>query len=76
VFPTREIDRKGKLAANSNETAGNVRPGNGAGVPRVEEQEDCLKGYSDRIALVAHYPQALVEIPIDTLDEHGVVVGT
>ena len=76
MLSTGKIERKWELSADSNKTAGNVRPGNRAGVPCVEEQEDCLEGYSDRIVLVAHYLQALVEIPIDTLDEHGVVVGT
>jgi hypothetical protein len=76
VFTTGEVDRKGELAADGHETARNVRPGDGTGVPRIKEQEYCLEGYPDRIALVTHDPQGLIEILIDTLNEHGVVVRT
>jgi hypothetical protein len=76
VFTTREVDRKGELATDGHETARDVRPGDGTGVSRVKEQEYRLEGYPDRIALVTHDPQGLIQISIDTLNEHRVVVRT
>ncbi len=44
VLITQKVNRKRKLAANRNKTAGDIRPRNGAGVPRLQKQEDSLEG--------------------------------
>ncbi len=62
--------------ANGNETAGDIHPRNGAGVPHVQEQEDCLEGNPHQILFVAHDAKSLIEVPIYVLDKHRIVVCT
>ncbi len=44
VLTTQKVNRKRKFAANRNKTAGDIHPRNRAGVPRIQKQEDSLKG--------------------------------
>ena len=37
MFTTGDIDREGKLLADANKTAGNIRPRNGTGILSVKE---------------------------------------
>jgi hypothetical protein len=65
--------------ANSRPTATsprNVCPRNGARVPGINQQQNCLKGNPYRFLLVCHDFEAFVDILIDAFDQHGVVVPT
>jgi hypothetical protein len=62
--------------ANGNKTTGDIRPRNGAGVPRVQDQEDCPEGVPNQISFVAHDAKSLIEVLIYALDKHRIVVCT
>ncbi len=68
MFTSQVINGKGKFASDSNKAPRNVRPGDGARVPGINQLQNCLKGNSYRSALVFHDIEAFVDIPIDTFD--------
>jgi hypothetical protein len=76
MFPTGEINWKSKLTANGNEATRDVRAWNRARIPCIKKEQDCLKSHTNRIALVAHYLEALCEISINALDDHWVMICT
>jgi hypothetical protein len=76
MFPAGEVNWKGELTANGNEATRDIRAWNRARIPCIKKEQDCLKGHTNRIALIAHYLEAFVKILIDALDDHRVVICT
>lgn len=70
----REVNGKGEFAAEGNEAAGNVSTRHGAGVPSVDEQEDSFESNPNGIALICHDAKSFIQIPVDALDKHRIVV--
>jgi hypothetical protein len=63
-----KIDRKLEFATDSNETSGDICTWDWAGVPSVDEEEDCFEGDSDAVTFVGHDLETFVEKVIDTFD--------
>jgi hypothetical protein len=74
MLPARIVNQKGKFASDSNKAAGNVRPRDGIRVPCVNQKQNCLEGKLDRFLLICHDFEAFVNIQIDTLHQHWVVI--
>ena len=70
----REVNGKREFAAEGNEAAGNVSTRHGAGVPSVDEQEDSFESNPNGIALICHDAKPFIQIPVDALDKHRIVV--
>ena len=71
-----EIDGKREFAADGNKAAGNVSTRNGAGVPSINEKKD---GFDfecdpDGIAFVCHNSKPFVQVSIDALNKHQIMV--
>ena len=71
---SREIDGKREFAANGNEALGNISIRNRPGVPCVNEKKDGFKGGPDGITSVCHDVKPFIQISIDALNEHRIVV--
>ena len=71
-----EVDWELKFTAKSNEASGEVRPRNGGAVPCIKEEQDSFHSNPDGVPFVCHNFQTFVEIAIDTLDQHAVVITT
>jgi hypothetical protein len=76
MFSTGEVNWKGELMANGNKATKDVHAWNRARIPCVKKEQDFLKSHTNRIALVAHYLEALNKISINTLNDHWVVICT
>ena len=74
VNTCREVDGKREFAAGSVETAGYVSTENGAGVPCVNEKKDGFKGKPDGIVFVGHDLKPFIQVSIDALNKHRMVV--
>jgi hypothetical protein len=70
------IDGKCKFTADGNKTTWDIRVWNRARVPRIKQEKDGLKGNTDRVMLIGHDLQALHEVAVNMLNNHGVVVIT
>ena len=71
-----EVDWELKFTAKSNEASGEVRPRNGGTVPCIKEEQDSFHSNPDGVTFVGHNFQTFVEIAIDALDQHTVVIST
>ena len=60
--------------AEGNEAAGNVSTRNGARIPGVNEKEDSFESYPNGIVLICHDAKPFIQVPVDALDEHRIVV--
>jgi hypothetical protein len=74
VSTRREIDWKREFAANGNEAAGNVSTRNRTGVPSVNKKKDGFEGNPDGITFICHDTKLFIQVSIDALNEHGVMV--
>ena len=72
----REVDEKREFTADGNKAAGNVGTRNRTGVPCVNEKKDGFEGSPDGIAFVGHDVKPFIQILIDALNEHRIVVVT
>ena len=70
----RIIDGEGKFASECNKASREVSAGDGRGVPSVKQKQNGLLRDAHRVPFVAQNGQALVEVAIDSFDDHGVVV--
>jgi hypothetical protein len=74
VSTRREIDWKREFAADGNEAAGNVSTRNRTGVPSVKKKKDGFESNPDGIAFIRHDVKPFIQVLIDALNEHGVMV--
>ena len=73
VNTCREIDGK-KIVANGDKASGNLSTRNRAGVPSVNEKKDGFECNPDGITFVCHDSKPFIQVSIDALDEHWIVV--
>jgi hypothetical protein len=74
VLGGREVNGEGEHAACDDETARDVNARDARSIPGVDEEKNGLGGDPDGIALVGHNLKAFVEIPIQVLHNHCVMV--
>jgi hypothetical protein len=70
----REVDRKLEFTTNSNEAAGEIGTRNGGTILCIDKKKYSLHGDTHRTTFVGHNFQSFIQISIDTLDHHWVVV--
>ncbi len=71
-----EVDWELKFTAKSNKASGEICTRNGGAVPCIKEEQDRFHSNSDGITFVCHNFQTFVEIAIDSLNQHTVVITT
>jgi hypothetical protein len=74
VSTCREVDVKREFTADGNEAAGNVSTRNRTGVPSVNKKKDGFESDPDGIAFIRHDAKPFIQVSIDALNEHGVMV--
>ena len=72
----REVDWELKFTAKSNKASGEICTRNGGAVPCIKEEQDRFHSNPDGVTFVGHNFQTFVEIAIDALDQHTVVIST
>ncbi len=60
------------------QTRGLLQPccGDRTRIPRVNQKKDGFKGYLDGVLLVGHYLQSFVQVAIQLLNQHRVVISS
>jgi hypothetical protein len=48
----------------------------GAQIPHINQKKNCFQSNAIGVALTCHYLESLIKIPIEPLDQHGIVVAT
>ena len=71
-----EVDWELKFTAKSNKASGEICTRNGGAVPCMKEEQDPFHSNSDGVTFVGHNFKTFVEIAIDSLDQHTVVITT
>jgi len=64
-----------EFSSDSDETSRDIRAWDWAGVPCVDKEEDGFEGDPDAVAFVGHDLETFVEVTINALDQHGVVIS-
>ena len=60
--------------AKSNKASGEVCTRNGGAVPCIKEEQDRFHSNPDGVMFVGHNFETFVEVAIDALDQHTVVI--
>ena len=60
----------------SNKALGEICTRNGSTAPCIKEEQDRFHSSPDGVTFVGHNFQTFVEIAIDTLDQHTIVIST
>jgi hypothetical protein len=76
VLVCGEVDWELKFMAKSNEASGEVCPRNGGAVPCIKEEQDSFHSNPDGVTFICHNFKTFVEIAIDALDQHAIVITT
>jgi hypothetical protein len=76
VLVCGEIDWELKFTAKSNKASGEICARDGSAVPCIKEEQDCFHSNPDGVLFVGHNFQTFVEIAIDALDQHTIVIST
>jgi hypothetical protein len=76
MFLSRKVDGECKLVAYCNHAAGDVRSWDRTRIPLVNQKKDGFKGYLDGVSLVGHYLQSFVQVVIQSLNQHRVVISS
>ena len=71
-----DVDWDLKFTAKSNKASREICTRNGGAVPCIKEEQDRFHSNPDGVTFVGHNFQTFVEIAIDTLDQHTIVIST
>ena len=64
------------MAKSNKQALGEICTRNGSAVPCIKEEQDRFHSNPDGVTFVGHNFQTFVEIAIDALDQHTVVIST
>ncbi len=76
MLPCGKVNWEGKFVADGNHTPRDVSAGDRAQVPGIYEQKDGFKGSTSRITFVCHDMQSCIEVAVEALNNHWIVVAT
>jgi hypothetical protein len=72
----QEINQKLKFLSCGNKAAGEVGPRNRGTLPCIYQEEDGFHCNSDGTAFIGHNFQSFVEVVVNNLNHHRVVIST
>ena len=71
-----EVDWELKITAKSNKASREICTRNGGAVPCIKEEQDSFHSNPDGVTFICHNFKTFVEIAIDALDQHAIVITT